>query len=214
MNRTDVINFLIEKNKYKCYLEIGIDNPDLNFNRIKILDKTGVDPYDKNLRVATHWNDFNKENFSKQIQYVMTSDDFFKQNEKKFDIVFIDGLHLEEQVKKDIDNSLNFLNENGTIVIHDCLPERYEGQLEKDIGYGWWGTVWKAFAKYRILRNDLSMLTIDTDCGLGIIKKGSQETFSVINNEIVDWDFFRKNRNGLMNVKTISEFIKIMYENE
>ena len=25
MNRTDVINFLIEKNDYKFYLEIGID---------------------------------------------------------------------------------------------------------------------------------------------------------------------------------------------
>jgi hypothetical protein len=213
MNRTDVINFLIEKNDYKFYLEIGIDNPDLNFNRIKILDKTGVDPYDKNLRVSTHWNDFNKENFSKQIQYVMTSDDFFKQNEKKFDIVFIDGLHLEDQVKKDIDNSLKFLNENGTIVIHDCLPERYEGQLEKDIGYGWWGTVWKAFAKYRILRNDLSMFTIDTDCGLGIIKKGSQETFNVKNDQIIEWDFFEKNRNDLMNVKTIDEFIKSFLNN-
>lgn len=208
MNRTDIINFLIEKNNYKSYLEIGIDNPDLNFNKIKILDKTGVDPYDRKLRVATHWNDINRENFSKQIQYVMTSDNFFKQNEKKFDIIFIDGLHLEEQVKKDIDNSLNFLNDNGVIVLHDCLPERYEGQLEQDIGYGWWGTVWKAFAKYRLERTDLEMCTINTDCGLGIIKKGSQKTFKINENETINWGLFSRYKNELMNIKSVDNFIR------
>ena len=206
MTRTEAINLLIEKNNYKSYLEIGIDNPDNNFNKVRIEDKTGVDPYDQKLRVATHWNDGNKEIFSKQIQYVMTSDEFFEQNTKKFDIVFIDGLHLDYQVKKDVENSLKFLNENGTIVLHDCLPERYEGQLERDIGYGWWGTVWKAFAMYRITREDLEMKTINTDCGLGIIKKGKQEKFKLSVNDTIDWNLFQSKRNGLMNVITIDEF--------
>jgi len=206
MTRTEVINLLIEKNNYKSYLEIGIDNPANNFNKIKIEDKTGVDPYDQKLRVATHWNDNNKEVFSKQIQYVMTSDEFFKQNSKKFDIVFIDGLHLDHQVRKDVESSLKFLNENGTIILHDCLPERYEGQLEKDIGYGWWGTVWKTFALYRITRNDLDMKTIDTDCGLGVIKKGEQKLYELTGNEGIDWELFQSKRNQLMNVITISDF--------
>ena len=34
--------------------------------------------------------------------YKMSSDIFFKSNKKYFDIIFIDGLHLEEQVDKDI----------------------------------------------------------------------------------------------------------------
>ena len=144
--------------------------------------------------------------FSKQIQYVMTSDEFFEQNTKNFDIVFIDGLHLDHQVKKDVENSLKFLNENGTIVLHDCLPERYEGQLENDIGYGWWGTVWKAFAMFLITREDLEMKTIDTDCGLGIIKKGKQEKFKLNVNHTIDWNLFQSKRNGLMNVITIDEF--------
>ena len=206
MTRTEVINTLIKCNDYKTYLEIGIDNPANNFNKIEIENKIGVDPYDKNLRVATHWNDFNKSSFSGQIQFIMTSDDFFKQNEESFDIVFIDGLHLDYQVKKDIENSLKFLNEGGVIVLHDCLPEKYEGQLEKDIGYGWWGTVWKTFALFRITRPDLKMYTIDTDCGLGIISKGSQEVFDLNNNEGIDWNLFQEKRNSLMNVITIEEF--------
>ena len=157
MTRTEVINTLIERNNYKTYLEIGIDNPANNFNKIQIENRIGVDPYDKNLRVATHWNDFNMPSFANQIQYVMTSDKFFEQNEKFFDIVFIDGLHLDYQVKKDIENSLKFLNEGGVIVLHDCLPEKYEGQLERDIGHGWWGTVRETFALYRITREDLKM---------------------------------------------------------
>ena len=52
----------------------------------------------------------------------MTSDEFFEQNKEKFDIVFIDGLHHSEQVYKDILNSLNILNEDGTIICHDMNP--------------------------------------------------------------------------------------------
>ena len=32
----------------------------------------------------------------------ITSDDFFKQNKNKYDCVFIDGLHIYDQVKRDI----------------------------------------------------------------------------------------------------------------
>ena len=208
MTRTEVINNFIKKNNYNSYLEIGIDNPDNNFNKINIKNKRGVDPYDKKLRVSTHWNDVNRENFSSQIQYVMTSNQFFEQNSQMFDIIFIDGLHLDFQVKKDMESSLKYLNEGGTIILHDCLPPRYEGQLEKDIGYGWWGTVWKTFALFRITRPDLKMYTIDTDCGLGIISKGRQEVFGLNNNEGIEWDLFEKNRNTLMNVITVEEFKK------
>ena len=54
----------------------------------------------------------------------MTSDEFFSQNKETFDLIFIDGLHIHEQVLKDIDNSLNVLNENGVILLHDCLPAK------------------------------------------------------------------------------------------
>ena len=210
MTRTEAINRLIKHNGYKTYLEIGIDNPALNFNKIEIENKIGVDPYDKNLRVATHWNDYNKSSFSNQIQFVMTSDEFFEQNEDMVDIVFIDGLHLDYQVKRDIDNSLRFLNEGGTIVVHDCLPTRYEGQLEKDIGYGWWGTVWKSFALYRTTRDDLTMYTVDTDCGLGVIQKGSQTPFvlekPLFGAKVIDWELFQAKRDSLMNVITVDGF--------
>src|SRR5215471_13517058 len=43
--RTDIINFLIESlNKEINYLEIGVRNPDDNFNKISARNKYGVDP--------------------------------------------------------------------------------------------------------------------------------------------------------------------------
>ena len=36
-----------------------------------------------------------------------------------FDIIFVDGLHEKQQVKKDILNSIKFLKDGGTIICHD-----------------------------------------------------------------------------------------------
>jgi predicted O-methyltransferase YrrM len=76
------------------------------FSKIKIQTKIGVDPISGGT-------------------IRKTSDDFFKNNNVKFDIIFIDGLHEYSQVKKDIKNSLIFLNDDGVIFLHDCMPERF-----------------------------------------------------------------------------------------
>ena len=44
MNRTEIINQLIKIYGYKTYLEIGVGNPAINFNKILCIKKIGVDP--------------------------------------------------------------------------------------------------------------------------------------------------------------------------
>ena len=90
-HRFDIINNIIKYKKYNSYLEIGCQ-ADVSFKKILAPDKIGVDPMDG----GTHR---------------MTSDDFFKTNQKTFDIIFIDGLHEYSQVLRDIKNSIKFLNE-------------------------------------------------------------------------------------------------------
>ena len=51
----------------------------------------------------------------------MTSDIFFKNNEDKFDIIFLDGLHTYEQTIKDINNAIQSIEDDGVILVHDCL---------------------------------------------------------------------------------------------
>ena len=149
-SRFDIINKIIKKKKFESYLEIGCQS-DVNFSKIIIKNKIGVDPQTG----GTHR---------------MTSDDFFKQNKSTFDLIFIDGLHVYEQVLKDIENSLKVLNENGVILIHDCLPAKIWHQTIPQTHSSWNGDVWKSIVKSRT-RIDIDTYTIEADQGLGLILK-------------------------------------------
>ena len=100
----------------------------------------------------------------------MTSDEYFKKFKDKFDLIFIDGLHHYNQVKKDINNSINFLSENGVILLHDCLPNNVYDQAIPRCTFKWNGDVWKAIVEARC-RNDLDTYTCYADQGIGIILK-------------------------------------------
>ena len=149
-NRSEIIQDIIDLKNYKSYLEIGCDN-DQNFNKIKIYKKFGVDPIrGGNIR--------------------KTSDDFFFQNKDSFDCIFIDGLHEYDQVKKDIINSLKYLNDGGVIFVHDCLPRSYFEQAVPRSQNVWTGDVWKSIVEFRTYDN-LDICVGKLDMGLGIILK-------------------------------------------
>jgi hypothetical protein len=57
------------------------------------------------------------------VNYYMSSNDFFHQNQNKYDVIFVDGLHTEEQSYRDILNSFECLSENGIIFVHDTFPK-------------------------------------------------------------------------------------------
>jgi len=187
MLRSEIINSLINKFSYTSYLEIGVCSEEHNFNLIKCDEKYGIDP-------------------NGCSTYAMTSDEFFKINIRSYDIVFIDGLHTEEQVDRDIQNSLKYLNKGGSIVLHDCLPFSREHQREIYGGYGMWaGTVWKSIAKLRTSREDLSIEVVDTDYGCGIIQRGNQKLYST-SEDYLDYSFYASNRIELMNIISVRKF--------
>lgn len=185
MNRSDIINMLIKHCDYKSYLEIGC-RKNRNFKYINIKNKVGVDPRSGGT-IRT------------------TSDEFFKNNKEKFDIIFIDGLHHSDQVYRDIDNALKCMTDNGVIVVHDCNPLNYESQLTpyRKSQKHWNGDVWKAFLKFRHQRSDLEMFVIDVDEGCGIIKHGEQ---TLIDQYDVTYDVFEKNKVALLNLISEQEF--------
>ncbi len=189
-SRSNLINYLIGLYGYRSYLEIGVDNG-MNFERVNCAYKIGVDPSD---------------NYDK-ITFNITSDEFFAQNNDKFDIVFIDGLHVSDQVVKDIANSLDVLNPLGTIVMHDCLPNSEFAQSRERLGDHWNGDVWKAFAHYR-QNPDLVMFTANTDQGLGVIKRGKQKVFDCP--EDLDYSFYVNNVDKMMNVVNVSTCLDLI----
>lgn len=186
MNRTNIINILIEKINGNNYLEIGVCSGE-NFNNIKCKHKVSVDP-----------------NVNSPASIHLTSDEFFKTNTENFDVIFIDGLHHSEQVYRDIINSLNVLSPNGYIVCHDINPEKEEHQIIPFTGGIWNGDCWKAFVSLRQERNDLGMYVVNTDYGCGIIQKGTQEPLKI--NEELNWNNFNNNRKKWLNLISIQEF--------
>lgn len=187
MNRTDIINNLINKIDAQNYLEIGVANG-VNFDKINCPNKTGVDP--------------NKDSKATICQ---TSDYFFENNHQMFDIIFIDGLHHYRQVYQDINNSLLRLNTNGYIVCHDMLPPSEEYQAVPPIQSLWTGDCWKAWVVIRSERSDLLMHTVDADYGCGIISRGTQIPVNLQHNSL-SWDNFIQHKNLWMNIISIQDF--------
>ena len=207
MYRYDIINALIRKNKYKTYLEIGVRDNHC-FNKINIKDKSGVDPMKDDWEVekgkTTGW-----DSSKVPVKYRMTSDEYFEKYNTKYDIIFIDGLHENEQVYRDIQNSLNCLNKGGTILMHDCLPEKEEHQSIPRVSNHWNGDVWKAYVRIRNERKDIKMCVANTDTGVGIIKLlDNNLTTPAIKGKVkLDWKNYLKNKEEWMNIKSISEIV-------
>lgn len=200
ITRTDIINKLFKEYEFKSYLEIGVRVPAENYDKINANLKHGVDP-----------------NPIGTCTYIMTSDEFFKNHvgNKKYDVIFVDGLHTSEQVYLDVINSINHLNENGFIVMHDCNPpteyhiRSYEDYL-KTRGQ-WNGTVFKGFIQLKQELDNWNCFVVDEDFGCGIItQKKLTRKFSQLKyiNEI-SWNYFNEHRKMLLDLINYNEYISL-----
>lgn len=176
------------------YLEIGCDSG-IVLKAVNCPHKVGVDP-GRGGTIKT------------------TSDAFFADNTETFDLVFIDGLHEYEQVKRDIYNSLEALTANGAILLHDCLPLSYQAQTVPSIAghKDWNGDVWKAIAEVKQDPDvDLRVITVDHGVGLLLPRANSdRKDFGVSNFGEVNYRFYLDHYRefGLIDFDQISDFVK------
>lgn len=196
LHRLDIIKYIIKKYNIKSYLEIGCDQNQV-FSNVDVNRKVGVDPV-KGGNVRT------------------TSDIFFKRNKEKFDLIFIDGLHRYQQVKKDIINSLKFLNDNGIILIHDCMPRNFYYQAIPRCQLNWNGDTWKAFLEFRSMEH-LDAYCCYADEGIGVIFKRKNKNRLEINYKDfskIDFNEFIDNYKIYLNLIEYDDLIKIIQNYE
>lgn len=180
-HHTQLLNYLIERYGLKSYLEIGVQNPANNFDKINCKYKEGVDPEIKR----------------RGDLFDMTSDKYFDfiPEHRFFDLIFIDGDHTKEQVKRDFENSLRCLNQNGFIVIHDTLPLNEQGTRVPRETKQWWGDVYK-FAFELNLYPGIDFCTYDFDNGCTVVWKTDKD-LSIMQLPEVDYEFYLNNKHLL-----------------
>ena len=157
------------------YLEIGVNTNTVFYALpLPMQNKIGVDPF----LGGTHR---------------MTSDEYFENNKRKFDVIFIDGLHTYEQCQKDLINSLNVLNSDGIILLHDLLPRT---NLEAEVPQKqrtWSGDIWKVAVELNSSLN-IDFKIINIDRGIGVVKPKKNYKYiknSELHNQNFN-DFYKK----------------------
>lgn len=190
MNRTDLINYIIKKQGYKSYLEIGIGTGK-NFKAIECTKKLSIDPDPLAKAMVSN-----------------TSDYFFSwlgKGDKKqiYDCIFIDGLHHADQVRKDIINAWECLNDGGCLVLHDTNPDREEITHVPRDSKEWCGDVYKAIHQI----DGPPKFTLKDDHGVTVIRKTGP---LVMSDGVIEWDGFVMFREVILHLVTWEEAIKII----
>lgn len=186
MNRIQYLQKLVDENNFKSYLEIGTFQGE-SFLPIKCETKIAVDPdFQISKKNKLRWIWKNPVNLRNRY-FQMTSDQFFASNHELLslgvDLIFIDGLHNFKASLNDCLNALNYLNQSGLIIIHDCLPpnaaaatpaKSIEDANKMEIPgwkWEWCGDVWKTILYLRKgFPEQLDVCTLDFDYGLGVVR--------------------------------------------
>lgn len=230
MTRIEVLNAIIEKKSVSNYLEIGVNRGKCLFNIKGAENRMAVDPFfNFNLWKKVKAIAKNTDNLKNEY-FEVSSDVFFKENtqfltENKLDLTFIDGLHTYEQSLKDTLNTLNHLNENGVIVLHDCnpldelaaFPANSIDDARKELANLpnwkniWNGDVWKTIVYIKKNHPELTAFVLNTDHGLGFVYKKKRENLPEIFNAFddiasLDYAFFNLHRNELIDLKPVGYF--------
>jgi len=189
LNRYDLINYYMQRQHRKDYLEIGCAYNDC-FNKVKANSKVGVDP-----------------NSGGTLR--MTSDEFFKVNLQAFDIIFIDGFHEHEQVWKDFQSSMKFLRPNGYIFLHDLLPpgeEHAKYPFTKDDPTPKCGNSWRVI--FDILKLNKEFYIIDRETGIGVWRNKPYEHNMDIDSKAIAYKKFEYLKPELPIVSTTEALLR------
>jgi hypothetical protein len=225
MNRLTILKTLIRKKRLKNYLEIGVLNGHIFF-RIRSRFKIAIDPeftFNNSRKIGKLFlNPYNLYN----RYFPIKSDDFFERDaprllkDKKIELALIDGMHEYEHALRDVENTLNYGDDNVVIIMHDCNPPSseatvsfadYDARNRKGV---WNGDVWKVILPPRSLRSDVCAFVLDCDHGLGVIvKKANPNVLCYTREQICRFTYedLAANRDAWLDLRPASyweEFIK------
>ena len=176
-----ILNRLIKNKSYRTYVEIGVQYK-ANWDTIECAHMVGVEPV----------GDLNDDRIIK-----VSSDEFFRTNDKFFDLIFIDGDHTAAAVSRDLTNAAKWLAEGGTIVLHDAYPPD-----ERHTTPYLCGTVYEAVWHFR-RHGGFKILTYAGDFGVCLLKRDHAMLPTV--HAVSDYHTYVTHADEIINLKRIDE---------
>lgn len=166
-----LITQLIDTLGVKCYLELGTYHGEciqaVSTRLLSLYPKDhwlaiGVDlarPPEIEPLIQSNFIDF----------WQMSTDQFFVEGVRayeEFDMIFIDADHNSDAVRRDFENSLKFIKDQGIILLHDTYPAN---AALTDPGYC--GDAWKFADQYSDKYEGCEFCTLPYSPGLTIVRK-------------------------------------------
>ena len=199
MNRNDVINLIFDKYNFQSYLHIGAPSDEILYE-IKAPIKQGV------TSILTQYN----ETF-----FDSGSNDFFASCplEQKYDVIYIEGIYVFEQVYSDIQNAKARLSESGFIIIGGINPptESCTVPLQHYTSGAWLGQAYKAYIRSKYEEPDWAGFALDLDFGYGILTpQHILENRRFVLGSALSWAKFEEFRKELLQLITVEEYVDLL----
>lgn len=125
------------------YLELGVWDGK-NHSKITSRDKVSVD-------------------IEKPADFQMSTDEFFKLNDRRFDIVFIDADHRIEGALRDYNNAIKICDK--FVIMHDLYPDHAMQATETG---EFAGNVFRLLYHILITEKKAEYYVLDGDCGMTV----------------------------------------------
>ena len=219
--KSELINWLGELHNYNSYLEVATANSGFQFAEI---DNQVFSTRDRIMyRLPPNYNDGMAVTCS---SLTVESCDCFKHlidQDKKYDLVFIDSYHTYEASRRDLELALLVLKPTGTLVVHDCNPPSEIYTRPESMQANWTGETFLAFLDFVRETENLDYCVVDMDWGCGVVRWSNP---SLAISHVVptstglcrradstwpgysyyQWKIFDQHRNSLLNLKSVAAF--------
>jgi hypothetical protein len=222
MLKSTVCNLIGAKYGYRSYLEIStpttgwqdhlIDKDQFTHRELLVYAL----PSDRHDKPGTTYRT-SLTTSSKLVRAILAS------HREPYDLVFVDPHHTYENSYEDLIGALELVRPGGTIVVHDCNPTNPSIAQPQYQSGEWCGVTYWAFIDLVLGRSNIRYFTVDCDYGCGVIYKLPHahapeprklepatlelEWAAAKWSDDGRYQFFDRNRAGLLNLWTVDEFI-------
>lgn len=222
MSRIDVVQATLEAVRGTRYLELGVKDGDC-FHAIEAETRVAVDPrFAFRVPVPARLRRLGRATTG-TLYFPTTSDEFFRRFASRlapFSVVFVDGLHSYDQSHRDVVHALDVVERGGVVVVHDCNPASAAaatptlGEASATEGFTgrWNGDVYKTIVRLRT-RDDLRVVVLDCDEGVGLVLGGEPESRLELTHEQIEqlgYDDLARDRRRLLGLRPAEELDDVL----